>query len=240
MDLVKALKDLAFKLIPKPSKHRGTLLPPQGSEGVHQMGHRIYVGGLWDSMGQHQFDFLVQRGLQPEHVLLDIACGSLRLGVKAIPYLQPGHYLGVEKEPLLLELGIREELGEDLATDKKPRLLQNDQFAFELLATPVDVAIAQSLFTHLPPELIHQCFKQLRPWLKSSGVFYATYFESSKPQKAQSKWAHDHESFFYTRAQMECFGCNNGYTVEYIGDWDHPRQQRMVAYRPCLQPLASP
>jgi hypothetical protein len=30
---------------------------------------------------------------------------------------------------------------------------------------------------------------------------------------------------------MNDFGISQGYTVEYIGDWGHPREQVMVAYR---------
>jgi cyclopropane fatty-acyl-phospholipid synthase-like methyltransferase len=42
------------------------------------------IGGLGELMGDHQLQFLVDQGLKPEHRLLDIGCGSLRLGVKAI------------------------------------------------------------------------------------------------------------------------------------------------------------
>jgi hypothetical protein len=46
--------------------------------------HRELIGGLGELMGDHQLQFLVDQGLKPEHRLLDIGCGSLRLGVKAI------------------------------------------------------------------------------------------------------------------------------------------------------------
>lgn len=72
-------------------------LPPHGEEGVSQLGHRNYIGGMWEEIGNLQLDFLISNGLSPNHYLLDIACGSLRLGVKAMPYLQPSHYLAVEK-----------------------------------------------------------------------------------------------------------------------------------------------
>ena len=53
----------------------------EGDAGVDQLGHREYVGGLWDEMGKLQFDFMVSQGLSPEHTMLDIACGALRGGV---------------------------------------------------------------------------------------------------------------------------------------------------------------
>ena len=90
-------------------------IPPpkeQGEGGILQAGHRAYVGGLWEEIGQLQFDFLVEQGLRPSHCFLDIACGSLRGGVHFIRYLEPGHYLGLDREPKLIELGVQEELGE--------------------------------------------------------------------------------------------------------------------------------
>ena len=72
-------------------------LDPEGDEGIQKRGHRDYIGGHWEEIGTLQFEFLRAQGLRPESYLLDIACGSLRLGVKAIPYLQPEHYLGIEK-----------------------------------------------------------------------------------------------------------------------------------------------
>ena len=54
------------------------------------MQHREYVGGMWESIGRLQFDFLINQGMKPESILLDIACGCLRLGVHAIPYLNKG------------------------------------------------------------------------------------------------------------------------------------------------------
>ena len=151
------------------------------------IGHRKYVGGKWDEIGDHQFAFLKQQGLRPKHVLLDIACGSLRLGVKAIPYMQPGHYLGIEKEQQLLDAGVEQELGEALLKSKRPRLLCSSDFSFEQFETPIDMAIAQSLFTHLPPPLIGLCLEKLKPWLKPDGSFFATFFEVEQEINNPSK-----------------------------------------------------
>ncbi|HEY7982454.1 MAG TPA: hypothetical protein VID19_13355, partial [Candidatus Eremiobacteraceae bacterium] len=48
---------------------------PQGAEGVKLLGHRAYVGGIWEEIGKLQFDFLVAHGLRPEHHLVDVGCG---------------------------------------------------------------------------------------------------------------------------------------------------------------------
>lgn len=205
-------------------------LRPQGGRGVARLGHRAYVGGLWEEIGRLQFDFLLSKGLRPASYLIDIACGSLRLGVKVIPFLEAGHYLGLEKEPALVKAGIEQELDPAIRFEKQPRIAISDSFEFEKLGEVADFAIAQSLFTHLPPPLIETCLSKLHPWLNDDGVLYATFFRSPK-KVANPKRPHDHGHFAYTESEMLGFGESLGYTVTYIGDWGHPRNQVMVEYR---------
>ncbi len=113
-------------------------LEPEGGRGIRKIGHRAYIGGLWEEIGSLQFNFLLAKGLRPEHYLLDIACGSLRLGVKAIPYLEPGHYLGIEKESGLLAAGLTNELDQHVRAQKQPRLEISETFEFERFGQRVD------------------------------------------------------------------------------------------------------
>lgn len=205
-------------------------LPAEGPAGIASLGHRAYVGGLWDDIGELQWCFLLNQGLHPQTVLLDIACGSLRLGCRAIPYLAPGHYLGIEKEAALLRAGVEQELGADLEARQQPRLVVDDGFRFERFGVKADIAIAHSLFTHLPAEPIGRCFRQLRPWLQPDGVFYATYFPTRQRRRQGAK-GHDHAYFAYTNAEIEDFGEAHGFSCELLGDWGHPRGQVMAAYR---------
>jgi SAM-dependent methyltransferase len=204
---------------------------PQGPEGVKLLGHRAYVGGFWEEIGKLQFDFLIAQGLRPDHHLVDVGCGSLRAGIHFIRYLDVGHYCGVEKERELVRIGIAEELGQELFDAKRPSFIVTDRFEFELCERPPDFALAQSLFTHLTPDLIGLCLENLRPRIAGGGVFFAT-FNRSKTAKANPNESHDHDVFFYTRAQMEEFGRRAGWIPEYIGEWGHPRDQVMITYRP--------
>lgn len=205
-------------------------LEPEGDKGIDKIGHREYVGGMWDEIGQLQFNFLLSRGLKPDSYLLDIACGSLRLGVKAIPYLEPMHYLGIDKEEGLVKAGLEKELDQKVRAEKKPNIVVSDSFEFEKLGQKANFAMAQSLFTHLPPDLIHLCFKRLGPQFDDDGAFYATYFETSQ-QIRNPKESHDHGFFGYTKQEMLEFGTANGFEANYIGDWKHPREQVIVEYR---------
>jgi cyclopropane fatty-acyl-phospholipid synthase-like methyltransferase len=205
-------------------------LLPEGDKGIKKIGHRNYVGGMWEEIGTLQFEFLLSKGLKPDSYLLDIACGSLRLGVKAVPYLERSHYLGIEKEISLVKMGIEKELDPLVRTEKTPNIVISETFEFEKFKEKADFAIAQSLFTHLPSEVINLCFKKLYLCLKDDGVFYATFFQTDRRYN-NHKRPHDHGYFAYTKTEMCEFGEENGFTYKYIGDWNHPRNQKIVEYR---------
>ena len=187
-----------------------------GSKGIKEVGHRRYVGGLWDEMGSWQFDLVVRNGLRPNHYLLDVGCGSLRAGVHFIPYLTTGHYLGIDKEAELIRLGIEQELGEQLYRNKTPQLLISETFEFEQFTARPHYALAQSLFTHLPAHLILDCFTKLRRVIQEEGLLHATFVASDTPQPNPRR-PHDHDSFVYTRQEMEDFGTRTGWEAQYRG-----------------------
>ncbi|VVM07030.1 hypothetical protein MAMC_01406 [Methylacidimicrobium cyclopophantes] len=201
---------------------------PEGSAGIQTLGPKGYVGGLWDELGELQFRFLVEQGLRPEHVLLDVGCGCLRGGIRFIRYLNPGHYLGMDKEGLLLETGKRE-LGPDLVREKRPELLCSGSFAFHRFSRRPQWALAQSLFTHLCRRDLERCLARLRRVMLPGGAFYATFFESASPNQ-NPRVSHSLGYFAYTREEMESFGSRHGWTPRYLGEWSHPRHQKMMLF----------
>ena len=111
--------------------------------------HREYVGGLWDEIGRLQFEFLRARGLKPAHRLFDVACGSLRAGVHFIPYLNADRYFGLDRNSDLIQAGTERELNPRDFHDKRPNFVVSGAFEFEKFGVTADIALAQSLFTHL-------------------------------------------------------------------------------------------
>lgn len=196
---------------------------------IDELGHRDFVGGLWEEIGRLQFDFLVDQGLRPEHVLVDIACGALRGGVHFIPYLERGHYLGLDKHEELVQRGIREELDERLLAEREPEFVIADDFAFDRFSKRPDFALAQSLFTHLSATDIKLCLRRLRDVAQPGCRFYATFFEADAPAVNPPSSAST-LNFAYTRSEMEELGDNTGWASTYIGDWRHPRNQQMMLY----------
>jgi SAM-dependent methyltransferase len=197
---------------------------------IREMGHRAFVGGdgrFWEDNAKLQYDFMVSEGLKPEHVLLDVACGSLRAGRLFIKYLAPGNYLGLDKEIDLIIHGVAEELGIDGFVNKRPVFVISETFEFYKFSKQPDYILAQSLFTHLTPAGIYDCLKALRQFVSGKVVFYATFFETDSayenPLESDSL-----DCFFYTREHLKTLADLSGWKMHYIGDWAHPRGQKIV------------
>lgn len=206
----------------------------EGLKGIGAMGHRAFVGGdgpFWDLIGQKQVDYLVQAGLQPNQVLLDFACGSLRAGRLLIDYLDEGNYLGMDKEIGLIILGVAEEVGTEKYLRKRPEFVVSDRFEFDRFSKQPDFIIAQSLYTHLTLADIEQSLKSLRAWISGDTRFFATFFETEKPGSNPAA-SHSHVNFHYTQAELAAAADRTGWQMIYHGDWNHPRNQMMVEFRP--------
>jgi hypothetical protein len=191
------------------------------------IGHRDYVGGMWEEMGRLQFEFLLSRGLQPEHVFLDIACGSLRAGVHFIRYLDRGNYLGIEKEQVLIQRGLSKELPAEVRVEKCPELVVSDAFEFDRFSKRPDFSLAQSLFTHLNAADVERCLVNLRAHVAPQHEFYATFAPGASTAAGRS---HARGSFYYSPDELAAIGERNGWQCNYIGDWGHPRKQVMMQF----------
>jgi SAM-dependent methyltransferase len=197
--------------------------------------HRETVGGNWDFMGEAQLRILESYGLRPHSLLLDVGCGSLRLGVKAIAFLEAGGYFGVDCHKELLDVGIKRELEPSEALRAKgPMFAINSNFDLSAFGeTTFDMAIAQSVFTHLPPQDIELCLRSVMSRLGPDGVFLASY------NAAVGGWAAFGQPYpEMTRYSPEMFASiasRLGIRVENVGQWGIPQNSRneqlLLAFR---------
>jgi SAM-dependent methyltransferase len=213
--------------------------PPSQLQPAREV-HRNAVGGMWEEIGELQFNFLVNQGLKPEMKLLDVGCGSLRGGIHFIQYLNSGNYYGIDINSDLIQAGYEQELNTELQA-KCPRenLLVNSKFQANLLKVKFNFAIAQSVFTHLPLNSIRRCFVELEKCMNSGGKFYATFFEVSSSETWVDSYHHniggivthaDADPYHYR--QSDFLWCIEGlsWNMEYIGNWQHPRNQKILVF----------
>jgi hypothetical protein len=123
--------------------------------------HRDIVGGRWEETGRLQLALLQDEGLMPHHRLLDIGAGSLRLGCKAVPYLDPGHFWATDASLALMRRGYDIELA-DKTRLPPVQLVEDADFAFPGVPDDIDYAIAWGVFTHLPSDNFRRALASLR------------------------------------------------------------------------------
>jgi len=232
---MKHARDLVRPLLPASVKRTvKRMLPARFYRHVDPSWHRKAVGGLWAELGQLQLDFLVEQGLRRDHFFLDVGCGSLRGGVHFIRYLDTGHYYGFDRSRERLEAGQSVELPRYGLVDKRPVLEVIDDFGVARFGRSFDFALAQSVFTHIPLDAIELCLRNVGDALVSGGRFYATFNERTDagPDRVDRSDLPYHKDPI-VRYDVTAFEelCRAGpLSVSYIGDWGHPRGQRMLAF----------
>jgi SAM-dependent methyltransferase len=221
--------------IPDPEVARHEVAPKTLTEDQIADGrHRRLVGAQWDTMGRKQLDFLVEHGLRPDHRLLDVACGSLRAGRHLVDYLEPGNYYGIDHSADLIDAGYYHEL-DDAQRQRLPRenLTVNGSFRVADLGQTFDVALANSLFSHLNLSHVRLCMARVAEALDPGGRFFATFFEMDEdaavdaPGGKGGKQRSYRNPYWHYRSDMEWAASRADADFTYIGDWGHPVGQRM-------------
>lgn len=208
--------------------------------------HRDIIGGLWNEIGQLQLDFLKSEGLKPGHRLLDVGCGSLRLGTRAVDYLDEGNYWGTDLNETLLTAGYEREILPAGLGAKLPRnqLVIDGEFGFPGIPAEIDYIIAQSVFTHLPLNHLRLCLTRLARHVKGPCRFYATFFIVPQDEEAEAFTHHPggittyphKDPFHYSIERLAQAAAGLPWRLEPVGDWQHPRSQKMVRFRKVEQP----
>jgi cyclopropane fatty-acyl-phospholipid synthase-like methyltransferase len=168
------------------------------------------------------FNLLTTLGLRQHHSLLDIGCGSLRIGRLLIPYLNRGKYFGVEPNEWLVDEGIRRELGETLVQIKRPTFFFSDSpDTISQAKMSFDFALAQSIFSHCGLDLIKGWLSAISRSLARDGALVATFLIGEE-DSAQTGWIYP-DCVNYRLATLERAAKDVNLRFEIL-DWKHPRQ----------------
>ena len=209
-------------------------------DAVDTGAHRAFIGGLWEEIGKLQLDFLIAKGLQPSSRLLDIGCGALRLGARAVNFLDAGQYYGVDSNAELIEAGLAHELN-SAARARLPlkNLAVSSDFNFDFLLEGIDFGMAQSVFTHLPLNHLRRCLAKAAPHFVVDGKLFVTAFLRSAdddlfaPQTTSPGGVITHDwcdPYHYRAADLVYAAADLPWRCTVIGEWGHPRGQQMIAY----------
>jgi len=167
--------------------------------------YRAWVGPpkRYDIAGAQQFSLLTNcLGLREGHTVLDIGCGSLRLGRFLIVYLRAGHYFGVEPEEWLVKDGLQENLGQDLVEKKKPRIIHNAEFDFDFDGQKFNYIIAQSVFSHASLPQVGACMDSAKEALVEPDGIFVFNVGYGKKDYLGKEWAYP-KCVKYRRSTIE-------------------------------------
>src|SRR6266487_3028534 len=186
--------------------------------------YRAYVGPPedYDLIAAMTFNLLTTLGLRQHHSLLDVGCGSLRIGRLLIPYLNREKYFGVEPNQWLVEEGIKREIGETLVQIKRPTFFFSDSPETVVQAkVSFDFALAQSIFSHCGLDLIKGWLSAISRSLAERGALVATFLPGEEDSR-RTGWVYP-ECVNYRPATLARAAADVNLRFEIV-DWKHPRQ----------------
>lgn len=197
--------------------------------------YRAYVGPPrdYDLVCAMAFGLLAACGLRQHHKLLDIGCGSLRLGRLLIPYLNPGNYVGLEPNKWLVDDGLSYEVGASLAELRRPQFIYDTSLATLPADTRFDYVVAQSIFSHTAPDLLGQWVREVAACLSSSGILLATVIPGDSDFSGEG-WIYP-ECVEYRMETVAGVAAGQGLEFQVL-DWFHPRQTWCAFYRSGFDP----
>lgn len=143
-----------------------TALPCPGELLVEE--HHSNYGEPWAG-GRDVFEFLaVSSHLTPEARVLEIGCGTLRVGLHFIRHLKPGHFHCLERDELSLMAALRYELPSQGLLHKRPLIVKGEDMDFSRFGSGViyDLIYASAVFLHMPDKLVWAGLERLVDKLK--------------------------------------------------------------------------
>ncbi|GFP79984.1 hypothetical protein PHJA_000141800 [Phtheirospermum japonicum] len=143
-----------------------TALPCPGELLVEE--HHSNYGEPWAG-GRDVFEFLAGSAqLKPGSRVLEIGCGTLRVGLHFIRYLDPEHFHCLERDELSLMAALRYELPSQGLLSKRPLIVRGEDMEFDKFGRDVvyDLIYASAVFLHMPDKLVWMGLERLAGRLK--------------------------------------------------------------------------
>jgi SAM-dependent methyltransferase len=187
--------------------HRIRVDGPHGAIGAN--------AGEWESYGDSQLAYLKSVGLEPDHTLLDLGCGTGRLARKAAPFLARGGYSGIDISMKAVAHAMDLAAAEGWANRDPSFFVSNDGGLELVRAQRFDFIWAHSVFLHLPVEAIEGLLDELR--LVSFHEFHFTIklYESDKKHPYARRTGL--KQFRLPKKTLTDLAGARGFTVEYLG-----------------------
>ena len=167
---------------------------------AEMLGETIFLGVPVKDVekgGRELLIYLLNVGLNPDSIVVDIGCGVLRGGYWLIHFLDPGCYCGIEPHAGRLEMGTRTILEPETLEVKRPRFDTNPHFDTSVFGEKFDFFLAYSVWTHASKPQIQAMLDSFLRDSKDGGIFLTSYLPAGwrYPDYQSDKWnGTSHES----------------------------------------------
>ena len=174
------------------------------------LGVKIGTAGQWKIQG------LVKYGLKPDDVCVDYGCGTLRMGVRAIRFLNRGCYWGLDIDQGLLDEGTRL-IGPELES-KAPHLrVISPATVREAAEANPAFLFSLKVLIHVHPDELDEYFANIITIIGRSGraIIEGKWSPGKTFQFGRQSWAHSLDSLTEIVAR-------HGFRLAVIEETDRP------------------
>ena len=177
---------------------------------------------FWDLMSLYVFKYTLPCGLTESTRLLDVGCGSLRVGRHLITFLAPGKYTGLEPEAAMVTRGLSEPpLCPQLLAYKRPTFVHNPNFD---ITGQYDMALATQVFFHCSERQLCECLEKIGPRLRGPFILEvlikdicAIHRKPDQQDGFQYRYA-DYDWIEYTEDSFVTIVRHCGFDPQHLGD----------------------
>lgn len=138
------------------------------------------------------FERLVARGVEPTDYLVDLGCGTLRIGAHLIEFLEPDRYFGVDLDQRLLDLG-RGMLPAGLVELKRPSLrVISDESLAAIAAFEPQWIFSKGVVQHISPGELGAFFGNISRMAghRTTIVVQVSKLEETTTHVSPRTWSH--------------------------------------------------
>jgi SAM-dependent methyltransferase len=160
-------------------------------ERAERLAQTRFVGGspwTYERIGRLWFEVLIAEGLLPSSRVLDVGCGTLRLGYWLLHFLDPGHYYGIEPQVDMLEAGRTVIVEPDVLERADAHFAHNGDSDFSVFDARFDYVVACSIWTHASKAQITAMLASFAATSAPEGVFLASYHPASPWFLLERRW----------------------------------------------------
>ena len=140
----------------------------ESGEAHGTCGAKLKREKVFGKAGKRVYKLLRTEGMVRHSVCVDYGCGSLRVGVHILKYLDPGHFWGLDVTDQFFSQGI-DLVGTEIVAQKRPQLRVISPGSIrEAADAKPDFIVSEAVATHVPKPELPEYFSNIMAMMSSN------------------------------------------------------------------------